>query len=64
MVIDVFSKYGWITPLKSKTGIEVANAFKQIFKHGKPDKKHLLYFWTFLQPDVLPGLAIFLNVFT
>ena len=44
MVIDMISKYGWITLLKSKTGIEVANAFKQIFKHGKPDKKHLLYF--------------------
>ena len=38
MVIDVFSKYGWIIPLKSKTGIEVANALKQIFKHRKPDK--------------------------
>lgn len=38
MVIDVFSKYGLITPLKSKTGTEVGNALKQIFKHRKPDK--------------------------
>ncbi len=26
-VIDVFSKYGWIVPLKSKTGVEVAEYF-------------------------------------
>ena len=31
MVIDVFSKYGWIVPLKSKTGVEVANAQSKIF---------------------------------
>ena len=31
MVIDVFSKYGWIVPLKSKTGIDVANALIKIF---------------------------------
>ena len=27
-VIDVFSKYGWIVPLKTKTGKEVAMAFQ------------------------------------
>ena len=37
-VIDVFSKYGWIVPLKNKTGVEVANALKQILKERKPDK--------------------------
>ena len=38
-VIDVFSKYGWIVPLKSKTGAEVAEAFNTIFKEGRrPDK--------------------------
>ena len=31
MVIDVFSKYGWIVPLKSKTGFDVANALSKIF---------------------------------
>jgi len=31
-VIDVFSKYGWMKPLKSKTGLEVANALKRILK--------------------------------
>ena len=31
MVIDVFSKYGWIRPLKDKKGQSVADAFKSIF---------------------------------
>ena len=29
-VIDVFSKYGWIVPLKTKTGKEVAMAFQEL----------------------------------
>ena len=37
-VIDVFLKYGWIVPLKSKTGVEVAEAFHTIFKEGRPQK--------------------------
>lgn len=37
-VIDVFSKYGWIVPLKSKTGVEVAEAFNKIFKKRQPQK--------------------------
>ena len=32
MVLDVFSKYGWIIPLKDKKGETVTEAFKQIFK--------------------------------
>ena len=35
-VIDVFSKYGWMIPLKTKTGVEVASALKEIFKVRKP----------------------------
>ena len=35
-VIDVFSKYGWMLPLKTKTGAEVASALKEIFKERKP----------------------------
>ena len=42
MVIDVFSKYGWIEPLKNKKGTTVANAFDNIFKSGR--KPRLL--WT------------------
>ncbi|XP_065667188.1 uncharacterized protein LOC136089140 [Hydra vulgaris] len=43
MVIDVFSKYGWIVPLKSKTGVDVA-ALNKIFKnssnfHGSEGKE-------------------------
>ena len=30
-MIDVFSKYGWIVPLKTKTGKEVAMAFQKLF---------------------------------
>jgi hypothetical protein len=38
-VIDVFSKYGWIVPLKQKTGIAVAAAFETILMSGrKPGK--------------------------
>ena len=40
-VIDVFSKYGWIIPLKTKTGKEVAQAFRELFFAGHPS--HL---WT------------------
>ena len=35
MVIDVFSKYGWIVPLKSKSGVDVANALSKIFKERR-----------------------------
>ena len=31
-VIDVFSKYGWMLPLKDKTGKSVADAFKKSFR--------------------------------
>ena len=38
LVIDIFSKYGWIIPLKNKKGETVAEAFKEIFKERKPEK--------------------------
>jgi len=34
-VIGVFLKYGWMLPLKEKTGKSVADAFKEIFKKSK-----------------------------
>ena len=37
-VIDVFSKYGWLIPLKDKTGKSVASALKTIFKERKSGK--------------------------
>ena len=38
LVIDIFSKYGWIIPLKNKEGKTVAEALKTIFKERKPEK--------------------------
>ena len=37
-VIDVFSKYGWIVPLKTKTGKEVAQACRKLFLNGHPSR--------------------------
>ncbi|MCK5872762.1 MAG: hypothetical protein KAG26_08035, partial [Methylococcales bacterium] len=37
-VIDIFSKFGWLIPLKNKTGKSVAEAFRVIFKERKPQK--------------------------
>ena len=37
-VIDIFSKFVWIVPLKRKTGQEVANAFSSILKERRPSK--------------------------
>ena len=40
MVIDVFSKYGWIIPLKDKKGESVTKAFETIFRDREPQ-----YLW-------------------
>ena len=37
-VIDIFSKFVWIVPLKRKTGLEVANAFSSMLKERRPRK--------------------------
>ena len=37
-VIDIFSKFVWIIPLKRKIGEEVSNAFSRILKERKPSK--------------------------
>ncbi|KAL9986619.1 hypothetical protein ACROYT_G000790 [Oculina patagonica] len=42
MVLDVFSKYGWIVSLKDKKGETVTQAFKTIFKEGRKPQ----YLWT------------------
>jgi len=36
--IDIFSKYGWMIPLKNKSGTEVAGALQKVFKERKPEK--------------------------
>ena len=42
-VIDVYSKYGYLLPLRDKTGKSVADAFKKIFKKSKRKPEKL---WT------------------
>ena len=39
-VIDIFSKYTWIVPLKDEKGVSVVNAFRKILKESdrKPNK--------------------------
>ena len=37
-VIDTFSKYGWLIPIKNKSGLSVANALKSILKERQPKK--------------------------
>ena len=37
-MIEVFSKFYWIVPLKQQTGKEVAHAFSRIFSERKPSK--------------------------
>ena len=29
-VIDIFSKYAWVVPLKDKKGVSIVNAFQKI----------------------------------
>ena len=39
-IIDIFSKYAWVVPLKDKKGISIANAFQKILDklECKPNK--------------------------
>ena len=39
-VIDIYSKYAWVIPLKDKKGITNTNAFQKIFKESnrRPNK--------------------------
>ena len=41
-VIDVFSKYGWMLPLKDKNGKSVADVFNEIFKKSKAKTRKAL----------------------
>ena len=43
MVTDIFSKYGWIAPLKDKKIESVSKAFDEIFKKSK---RKPLMLWT------------------
>ena len=39
-VIDIFSKYSWVVPLKDKNGASIVNAFQKILDdlNRKPNK--------------------------
>ena len=39
-LIDIFSKYAWVIPLKDKRGITITNAFQKILdkSNRKPNK--------------------------
>ena len=39
-IIDIFSKYPWVVPLKDKKGVSIANAFQKILddSNRKPNK--------------------------
>ena len=34
-VIDIFSKYAWVVPLKDKKGVSIVNAFQKILDDSK-----------------------------
>ena len=37
--IDLFSKYGWVVPLKDKKGTSIVNAFQKVISEGrKPNR--------------------------
>ena len=38
VVIDIFSRYGWVQPLKDKTAKEIVSAFDKILKEGRIPK--------------------------
>ena len=39
-IIDIFSKYAWVVPLKDKEGVSIANTFQKILDNSnrKPNK--------------------------
>ena len=62
-VIDVFSKYGWLIPLKDKTGKSVASALKTIFEERKPEKMWVdkgkeFYNSNCIRPRTIKNLAL------
>ena len=60
-VIDVFSKYGWLIPLKDKTGKSVASALKTIFKERKPEKMWVDKGKEFYNKDVKDLIELYSN---
>ena len=46
-VIDIFSKYAWVNPLKDKKGVTSVNEFQIILNDSrrKPNKIHVVKDW-------------------
>ena len=34
-VVDIFSKYAWVIPLKDKKGVSIVNGFQKIINNSK-----------------------------
>ena len=58
-VIDIFSKFVWIVPLKRKIGRKVANAFSWILKQRKPCKVWVDRGKEFYNKDVQKLVALY-----
>ena len=69
MVIDIFANFGWIIPLKDRTGKSVANAFEKIFKERMPNKiwvdngkifydKDVKSYWNYIQQKMKRNLVL------
>ena len=43
-VIDIFSKYAWVVPLKDKKGVSIVNDLQKILddSNRKPNRKRIL----------------------
>ena len=41
-VIDLFSKFAWVVPLKEKRGTSIVNAFQKIISKGRRPNKILV----------------------
>ena len=37
-VIDIFSEYSWVVPLKDKKGAAIANAFQSVIDNSKGNR--------------------------
>ena len=45
-VIDIFSKYAWVVPLKDKKGISIVKAFQSILKQSNSNRRYCYVFNT------------------
>ena len=44
-VIDIFSKYAWVVPLKDKKGVSIVNAFQSILIEKNPIENRTKQIW-------------------